>query len=116
MAKKVNQTQAALIGANESEVFQAQHNDLIDDVLLRVMEAAPGLSATLAREIGQKVRHDWAGDTVKVCYIARESRAVRSQRNEAIKRDWQRGERLPLLERRYGLSERRIRQILFEEN
>ena len=114
MAKKVNLPKAALIGANESEVFQAQHNDLIDDVLLRVMEAAPGLSATLAREISAQVRHDWAGDTI--FYICKNTNAMRNSRDEAIRRDWQRGEHLPLLERRYGLSERRIRQILHQKD
>lgn len=113
MVKKPRPMQTALdIPADAT--FVPAENDLIDDVLRRVIEMAPAFSAALAQQISSQVRHDWAGDTVKICYIARESRIMRNQRNDAIKRDWQRGERLPLLERRYGLSERRIRQILFE--
>jgi len=93
--------------------FVPADNDLIDDVLRRVIEMAPAFNAALAAQISKQVRHDWAGDTVKVCYVAHQTKTMRSQRNEAIKRDWQRGERLALLERRYELSERRIRQILF---
>ncbi len=114
MVKKPRPMQTTLdIPATGEAAFVPADNDLIDDVLRRVIEMAPAFSAALAVQISKQVRHDWAGDTIKVCYIARQAKAMRSQRDEAIKRDWQRGERLALLERRYQLSERRIRQILF---
>lgn len=86
--------------------------DIVDDVLRRVIEMAPGFSEALARQIARDVRHEWAGETSRVCYIARRDDEVRSRRNEAIRRDYLAGERIGLLSRRYHLSERRILQIL----
>lgn len=87
-------------------------DDIIDDVLRLVIEMAPGFSAALAKQIAQQVRHEWAGETSRIFYVARRDDDVRSRRNEAIKRDYLAGERLGLLERRYGLSKRRLLQII----
>lgn len=86
--------------------------DIVDDVLRRVIEMAPTFSAALAKQIARQVRHDWAGDRARVCYIAKREDEVRSERNEAIKRDYRAGERTGFLARRYGLTERRIQQIV----
>ena len=94
--------------------FVPDENDLIDDVLRRVIEMAPNFSAALAHQISAQVRHDWAGDTI--FYIRKNTNSMRNSRDQAIKRDWQRGEHFPLLERRYGLSERRVRQILLQKD
>ena len=115
MVRKIKPAQPGLALAEGQPVLSPPGVDLIDDVLRRVIEMAPGFSAALAEQIGRQVRHEWAGDTVRICYVAAQTAAMRSQRNEAIRRDWQKGERLALLERRYGLSERRLRQILFDE-
>lgn len=87
-------------------------DDIVDDVLRRVIEMAPSFSAALAKQIAKEVRHDWAGDRARVCYIARRDEEVRSARNEAIRREYRAGERTGFLARRYGLSERRILQIV----
>ena len=114
MVKKAKPMQTTIeIHTTDAAPFVPADNDLIDDVLRRVIEMAPAFSAALAAQISKEVRREWAGESVRVCYIKSEARAYKSRRDEAIKRDWQRGERLPLLERRYGISERRIRQILF---
>lgn len=42
------------------------------------------------------------------------SRDARSQRNRALIRDWQRGECIQLLRRRYGLSKSQVYAILKE--
>ncbi len=86
--------------------------DIIDDVLRRVIEMAPSFSAALAKQIAQEVRHEWAGDTARICYIARRDDEVRSQRNDAIRRDYLAGERVGLLSRRYRLSARQIFKIV----
>ena len=88
------------------------NDDIIDDVLRRVIEMAPEFSAALAAQIARETRHEWAGDKVRIFYIARRDEETRSQRNEAILRDYRGGERLALLERRYGLTQRRILQII----
>lgn len=86
--------------------------DIVDDVLRRVIEMAPGFSAALAAQIANEVRHEWAGEKTHICFIARRDAEVRSQRNEAIVRDYLQGERIALLERRYQLTGRRILQII----
>ena len=88
------------------------NDDIIDDVLRRVIEMAPEFSAALALQIAHDVRHEWAGDKARILYIARREEDVRSARNEAILRDYKCGERLALLERRYQLTQRRILQII----
>lgn len=87
-------------------------DDIIDDILRRVIEMAPAFSEALARQIAEEARREWAGERVRFYYIARRDDDMRSQRNEAIKRDYLAGERLGLLSRRYGVSERRILQII----
>jgi Mor family transcriptional regulator len=88
------------------------NDDIIDDVLRRVIEMAPAFSAALAAQIARDVRHEWAGDRTRLFYVARREDELRSSRNDAIRRDYLAGERLALLERRYDLTQRRILQII----
>lgn len=88
---------------------EACENDIIEDIFAAVIAMAPQFRAEL-----EKIKHDkreqWAGDRP---YIARRAGDSNSPRNEAIRRDyWQNGERIPLLERRYGLSKARLWQII----
>jgi Mor family transcriptional regulator len=60
----------------------------------------------------QQKHHEYAGEQ---CYIAKTpeaSRRERSTRNAAILRDHHAGERMMLLERRYGLSKQAIWKII----
>lgn len=68
--------------------------------------------AQLVRRIEKERRHEWAGERARVCYIAHKDGELRSERNNRIVRDYLYGERVQLLSRRYGLSERRIWQII----
>lgn len=88
------------------------NDDIIDDVLRRVLEMAPGFSAALAAQIARDVRHEWAGDKTRILYIARYQDDIRSSRNQAILRDYKLGERIELLGRRYQLSKRHILRVL----
>lgn len=87
------------------EPFEPNENDIIDDILRRVIAMAPGFSAALAAQIDKETREQWGGDRP---YISLRRGAGRSTRNELIKRDYLAGERIPLLERRYSLSPRQI--------
>lgn len=91
---------------------QKINEDIVDDVLRRVIDMAPSFNEALASQIARQVRHDWAGDTSRICYIARREDDLRSARNDSIARDYLAGERIGLLSRRYGLSERHILRIL----
>lgn len=86
--------------------------DIIDDVLRRVIEMAPQFSAAMAKQIAREVRQDWAGEAARVCYIAKRNDELLSARNAAIRRDYLAGERLGLLERRYGIGKRWILKII----
>lgn len=86
-------------------------DDFVDQVLATVRALVPGLSADLCDRASAAIRERWGGDRP---YIARRAGEGRSGRNESIRRDYQRGERLALLERRYGLTQRRLLQIVKE--
>lgn len=90
--------------------FEPNENDIIDDILRRVIAMAPGFSVALAEQVDKEARAQWGGDRP---YISKQCGGGKSTRNDAIKRDyWQKGERIPLLERRYGLSSRQLWYII----
>jgi hypothetical protein len=84
-------------------------DDIVADILQRVVALTPGFSAALAVQIDRDVRDLWGGDRP---YIARRAGEGSSQRNAAIRRDWRAGERIGYLVRKYGLTRQRIHQIL----
>lgn len=58
------------------------------------------------------IQAEWGGDRPYIRKANEAARAERSMRDRAIVRDHQRGESNALIARRYGICERRIRQIL----
>lgn len=88
-------------------------DDLIRDILARVVRAAQrdgSFTESLADEIEQQVRRDWAGETA---YIARSPAEARRQRDESIRQEWAQGNRdIRALSVRFRLSQRRIRQLI----
>lgn len=88
--------------------YVGNENDLVDDILMRVIAMAPGFTAALAAQVAAETRDRWGGDRV---YIQRKGGTL-SERNAAIKRDHAAGERIPLLERRYSLSKARLWEII----
>jgi Mor family transcriptional regulator len=95
--------------AAEQPAEVTHENDIIEDIFAAVIAMAPQFQAELEK-IKHAKREMWAGDRP---YIAHRAGDGTSSRNLAIKRDyWQHGERIPLLERRYGLSKARLWQII----
>jgi Mor family transcriptional regulator len=92
---------------------------VIDDVIEYTIACALALSppdvraevrAHIAQHASGQARRIFGGDRV---YISRRLGEGTSQRNAAIKRDyWQKGEHIPLLERRYGLSSSHLWRII----
>ena len=78
-------------------------NDIIDDIFAAVIDLAPAFKEKLLKLQLEKAAL-WGSNTVR-----------RSQRDDNIVRDHNRGERIALLSRRYSLTERRVRQILFKK-
>lgn len=87
-------------------------HDIITDILTRVAAVIPPKKAAALQEIEADVRRDWGGDRPYIAQIGEDARQEMSQRNEAIKRDHQRGERPTYLARKYGISRRRVHEIL----
>lgn len=88
-------------------------DDIVQDMLAIVLALAPNFSRALAEQVDAQVRDRWGGDRP---YIARRRGEGRSARNAAIRRDYLAGERMGLLERRYGLSERQLLRIIKSPN
>jgi Mor family transcriptional regulator len=86
--------------------------DIVADILRRVVALTPGFTAALAAQVDRQVREHWGGDRP---YIARRAGEGTSARNAAIRRDHRNGEHIGLLCRRYRLTRQRIHQILAED-
>lgn len=87
---------------------EAVPDDFVSDVLAVVASVAP-LAPEQVAAAEAEVRARWGGDRP---YIARRVGEGRSERNDQIRRDYLRGERLALLERRYGVSQRHLMRII----
>ena len=110
MVKAPNNTVTPIDSKSLDAPYVPNENDIIDDILRRVIAMAPAFTAALAAQIDKQARAQWGGDRP---YIAHRNGAGTSSRNAAIKRDyWQGGERIPLLERRYGLAKSRLWEII----
>lgn len=94
--------------ANPDLLAQVEFSDDPVEYTLRcVLALAPQLSEAVARSAEEHVRNVF-GETME------SRKRVIAQRNRAIVRDYLAGERISLLSRRYGLTERRILQIIKE--
>jgi len=83
-------------------------DDPIHHTLAEIARRAPALPISVLGEVDTVVRDHWAHNRVRIRCIREDLTA----RDEAIRRDHQRGERMGLLVRRYKLSRQRIQQIL----
>lgn len=117
-AARAAEEQPGLIDAEPPQAsdFVPAEESIIDDVLAAMIDAAapdvrPKLTA-VAHRVSQQKHQEWLGERVYVSGARKAASEAISNRNAAIRRDHQRGERVPLLMRRYGLSRRRIEQIL----
>ena len=89
-------------------------DDIVADILRRVLAMAPQFSAALLQPLAQvdrEVRETWGGERL---WIARRAGQGHSARNDAIRRDHHAGDHTGLLCRRYQLTRQRIHQILRE--
>lgn len=89
--------------------------DIVKDIMQRIADQfGAGLSADALRRIETEVRRDWGGDRPYIARTGESARAAFSARNAAIARDWRHGESITLIARRYGISRKRVYQILAE--
>lgn len=87
-------------------------DDVIVDVLQRVSESADVPDATL-KQVERDARHYWGGARPYIRQAGESPRrAQASDRASRIRAEHRDGERIPLLARRHGISERHVRRIL----
>ena len=84
--------------------------DVLHDVCERLVRA--GVPKDVVEPVIDEVRKDYGGDKV---WVARYSERVRERlntRNMQLYRDWQRGERIEYLARKYNISKKRVYTII----
>lgn len=96
-------------GQSASGRYCESTDDFVDDLGAILADLAPGLGEEVIADLKAQVRDRWGGDRP---FIARRQGEGRSERNAAIKADFQRGERVSLLSRRYGLTRMQIYRIV----
>jgi Mor family transcriptional regulator len=85
--------------------------DILADVEERLLKA--GLDHSKVRAVIADARQAWAGQDLYIYrYGTEPARNVFFRRNMQIYRDWQAGERAPLLARKYGISVKRVYAVL----
>lgn len=65
--------------------------------------------------IEQDVRQDWGGERHYVARLGESAKQIRNKRDERIREQHHRGDHITLLARRWGISERHIRRIVYGE-
>jgi Mor family transcriptional regulator len=90
------------------------HDDLIADILDRIRAScAPKVAEKIdLAKIEAEVRRDWGGERPYIAKEGEDARRRMSQRDQRIRAQHRRGDHVPLLSRRWGLSERQIRRIV----
>ncbi|MCR6700867.1 MAG: hypothetical protein NVV68_06845 [Dokdonella sp.] len=85
--------------------------DIVSDLLQRILSRFT-LPADLVADVERDVRRDWGGDRPYIAKQGELGRRLRSAREERIRAEHRRGEHVGILARRWGLSIRRIQQIV----
>lgn len=87
-------------------------NDLVHDILHRVRTMFD-LPADMVSQVEQGVRQDWGGERHYVARLGESARQIRGKRDQLIRDQFRRGEHVPLLARRWNISERHVRRIVY---
>lgn len=82
------------------------------DIIQRVRARGVPLSEEVAAQVQFEVRGDWGGERHYIAKVGECGKLQLTARDRQIRADANRGERVALLARRYGLSKKRIWQIL----
>ena len=82
------------------------------DVLQGVSARLGDPPANVSLELEHEIRRDWGGDRPYIAKVGEAGHLERSRREAAIRGEHQRGERVGYLARKWGLSARRVQQIV----
>ena len=86
-------------------------NDLLADVLQRIAKIT-ALPPAQIQSLEAELRADWGGGRAYIARMGECGARLQAQRDIRIRQEHRNGESVRLLSRRWGLSERRIRQII----
>jgi Mor family transcriptional regulator len=86
-------------------------DDIVDYMMRCVLALAPDLSDAIRKSAEKQVYELFGGNRV---WVSKTKGNGKFARNAQIRRDYRSGERVTFLERRYGLSQARIWQIINE--
>ena len=88
-------------------------DDIVTDIMRRVAEVVTRKDArTFLEQIEADIRRDWGGDRPYIAKKGESAEMEMSKRNAAILRDHRNGERATFLARKYGMSRKRIHEIV----
>lgn len=82
--------------------------DILQRVVMRIGEPA----ANVAMDLEAEIRRDWGGDRPYIAKAGESWRIQRTRREEAIRADHRNGAHPSALARKWGVSIRRIQQII----
>lgn len=86
--------------------------DLVTDILERIAEKHAKLPAAVARKIEADIRRDWGGERHYIAKVGESGRAQLAERDARIREQARKGDHIRLLARRWGISPKRVKQIL----
>lgn len=87
-------------------------DDLLTDIIQRVGERAGKLPKSTLRTIEADVRRDWGGERHYIAKVGESGREQQTLRDQSIRHEHRRGDHDELIARRWGISLRRVQQIL----
>ena len=94
----------------QDALASVEHTDDVVEFTLRcVLAMAPQLNEAVAQLADRHVREMFGGSRP---YIARRAGVGTDARNDRIRREYLMGERISLLARRHGVSERQIMRVI----
>jgi Mor family transcriptional regulator len=84
--------------------------DILTDIAERFVAA--GACPQITGAVIDAIRKDWGGENAYVAKRDESPRQIISRRNSQLLRDWQRGERVPHLARKYAISVKRVYAVV----
>lgn len=112
-ARKPRATPAPLFAGQSTREHTAPlHDDFVCDLQDLLRHHIAGIGDDTLRTLGAAIRERWGGDKP---YIARRPGEGRSERNAAIRREYRRGDPVPLLMRRHNVSRVTVWRVLGQD-
>jgi Mor family transcriptional regulator len=87
-------------------------DDLISDIIARLQSEQGPIPPAVAMKIEASIRRDWGGERHYIAKTGEIGNHILAARDQRIISESRRGDHDELIARRWGISTRRVRQIL----